>query len=297
MAKKTAAQIAAAAKKAAAKRAADAKKAAEAATAAESSYNKAYTENQAANTAPNIQSPVASSTGKIASPSNWQEEQALLSRGEESDQIDADSAQYAIDYENTKTDLTTQKDRDLLDISKKRTDWENTKNGEFSSLNNNLAYRGASRSSAAAKQTGELILNQDKIANDFTTAAANRTADFNTAMARAQSNYSAQQGSITRRKQAVSNKAAMSGSNYIEQAGAVESGVNSPTISGASTTAQRNIDSLKGTWDTAKTASDKAAADSKAADEAYAKAKAAAAAAKKKAEAAKNKNKRGKNKK
>ena len=110
--------------------------------------------------APDVQAPVSSPTGSLVSPETWRSDQARLQSKyddaqtvEELNQAEADADE---NYTKANTEATRASTQRKLELDKQQGEFEKSKAGNYNDVNSTMAYRGASRSSAAARATRQV---------------------------------------------------------------------------------------------------------------------------------------------
>jgi hypothetical protein len=200
-------------------------------------------------TAPlSAQAPVSSPTGSLISPETWAQDQARLQSAAE-DQDTADSLNEAeADADATYTSRTTEAAKAAalrkIELQKQKDQFDKEKSTDFKNLNTNMAYRGASRSSAADRSTKELGNQHTNIANSYKDAELSVDTEVSDINTKAFNEREATKSYVNKRRGTLAQRAAARGV-YSEGAGSEDGGVNAPGIDGPATPAAKAAKAAK----------------------------------------------------
>lgn len=181
------------------------------------------------------QAPVSSPTGSLISRETWEQDQARLqSAAEDADSLDelntaeadADAA-YTAKTNAAKTAAAKRK----LEIEQQRGEFEKSKSTDFKALNTSMAYRGATRSSAAMRGTADVTTQHNNIANQYKNAELGVDTEVNDINTQATNEREGVKAMVTRRRGTLAQRAAARGV-YSAGAGSEDGGVDAPGING-----------------------------------------------------------------
>lgn len=185
-------------------------------------------------TAPiSAQAPVSSPTGSLISRETWQSDQARLQSAaddaEAAETLNETESAADSEYTSTINETTKAAAQRKLELQKNREELRRRKADDFKGLNTNLAYRGASRSSAAARGTKEIATAHSTAEtglNNAETAVNNEVNDITT---QATNNRESIKARVAKRRQTLAQRAAAQGVYSVGSA-AEDTGVDAPTI-------------------------------------------------------------------
>jgi hypothetical protein len=179
------------------------------------------------------QAPVSSPTGSLVSRETWEQDQARLqSAAEDADTLDelnatesdADSS-YTAKVNAAKTAAAKRK----LELEQQKGEFEKSKSSDYKALDTSLAYRGASRSSAAVRGTSDVMTQHTNTANQFKNAELGVDTEVKDINTQAEIERGTIKGRVAKRRQTLAQRAAARGV-YSAGAGQADGGVNAPGI-------------------------------------------------------------------
>lgn len=180
--------------------------------------------------------PVSSPTGSLISQETWQSDQARLqSASEDQDTVDTLNETEA-NADSTYTAKTTAAAKAAalrkLELDQQKAQFEKNKSEDYKNLDNSMAYRGATRSSAAERGYKGVVNQHTNIANEYKNAASAVDTEVNDINTQAYNEREATKGFVTKRRGSLANRAAAKGVYSVGSA-SEDGGVSAPIINDA----------------------------------------------------------------
>lgn len=180
-----------------------------------------------------VKAPVSSPDGSLVSPETWQSDLARLQSAAD-DQDTLDSLNEAetkadSDYTSRTTEATKNAALRKLELARQKDNYEKSKSTDYKNLDANLAYRGATRGSAAERGLKEVATTHANLDNEYKNAESSVDTELNDVKTRAYNEREQIKGFVTKRRGSLAARAAAK-NVYSVGSAAKDSGDTAPSL-------------------------------------------------------------------